>query len=69
MNDIQLDQIINDIPDKKLLLPREVRPILRISLATVYRWCDIGILKSIKIRGTRRISKESVIERLKDAEV
>ena len=58
---MKLDKILVEVPNKSLLLPREVKPILRVSLATIYRWCDIGILTAIKIRGTRRITRESVI--------
>jgi excisionase family DNA binding protein len=61
------DKSVIQLPNKDLLLPREVAPILRISKATIYRWCDLGILTCIKIRGTRRIYTESVKKRIEEA--
>jgi len=55
------------LPDKTLLLPMEVKAFLRVSLATVYRMCDEGELKALKIRGTRRIYRESVMEHVNNA--
>lgn len=59
---------MTDLPNKALLRPNEAAPFLRVSLATVYRWCDSGLLKAIKIRGTRRIFRESIIKRILDAQ-
>jgi excisionase family DNA binding protein len=55
-----------DIPNK-LMLPKEVMPLLRVSRATIYRYCDIGLLEAIKVRGIRRITRESVISLLENA--
>jgi len=56
-----MTEIINELPNKSLLLPAEVAQVLRVSVASVYRLCDEDKLKAMKVRGSRRITKESVI--------
>ena len=58
-------EISEELPNKALLLPREVALVLRISIATVYRWCDEGLLDAGKTRGCTRITRESVLSRIK----
>lgn len=43
-----------------LYRPDEVKDIFQVSLSTIYRWCDEGLLEAVKIRGTRRVKKESI---------
>ena len=50
-----------ELPDKSLLRPDEVMPLLRVSLATIYRMKDEGQLEAKKIRGAIRITRESVV--------
>lgn len=57
---------MTELPDKTLLRPDEVAPFLRVSLATVYRMKDEGELESKKIRGSVRITRESVLSYLKN---
>jgi excisionase family DNA binding protein len=47
------------LPDKKLLRPDEVARFWSVSVKTVYRWIDIGILDAVKKGGTVRIDRES----------
>lgn len=55
---------MTDLPDRHYLRPDEVAEFLSVSLATVYRWRDIGILVGVKINGTLRITRESVEDHL-----
>lgn len=50
------------LPDKKLLRPDEVAKYCRVSVKTIYSWCDGGIIKSLKVKGTRtiRIPREEI---------
>jgi len=57
---------MTDLPEKTLIRPNEAAPFLGVSLSTVYRWCDCGELKAIKIRGTRRILRESILKHISD---
>ena len=47
-----------DLPDKKLLRPDEVAHFWSVSVKTVYRWIDLGILPAVKKGGTVRVLKE-----------
>lgn len=47
-----------DLPDKDLLRPDEVAKFWRVSVKTVYRWIDIGIMPGVKKGGTLRIARE-----------
>ena len=60
-------QQINELPDKQLLTAKEVALHLRVSSKTVYRWCEMGYLVSIKLNRTVRITKESVLEFVTEA--
>jgi excisionase family DNA binding protein len=48
------------INTKMLYRPDEVKDIFQVSLSTIYRWCDEGLLEAVKIRGTRRVKRESI---------
>jgi excisionase family DNA binding protein len=56
-----------DLPDKDLLRPDEVAKFWRVSVKTVYRWIDIGIMPGVKRGGTVRVPKEEA-EKGKEAE-
>jgi excisionase family DNA binding protein len=47
-----------DLPDKDLLRPDEVAKFWRVSVKTIYRWIDIGIMPGVKKGGTVRVPKE-----------
>ncbi|MFH2074439.1 MAG: helix-turn-helix domain-containing protein [Pseudomonadota bacterium] len=46
------------LPDKDLLRPDEVAAFWSVSVKTIYRWIDLGILPGVKKGGTVRIPKE-----------
>ena len=50
---------MNTLPDKKLLRPDEVAAFWSVSVKTIYRWIDIGILDAVKKGGTIRVPKEN----------
>lgn len=47
-----------DLPDKDLLRPDEVAKFWRVSVKTVYRWIDMGVMPGVKKGGTVRVPKE-----------
>jgi len=47
-----------NLPDKELLRPDEVAKFWRVSVKTIYRWIDIGIMPGVKKGGTVRVPKE-----------
>jgi excisionase family DNA binding protein len=51
-----------DLPDKTLLRPDEVAEFFSVEVRTIYAWCDAGTLESIKINGTMRIYRRSVLK-------
>lgn len=57
----EIQTLIEDIPDKKLLKPTEIATLLGVSAKTVYRWCDIGLMDSIKLNGSVRVLRTSVV--------
>lgn len=52
-----MDKMTN-LPDKKYLRPDEVAAFWRVSVKTVYRWVEMGVMDGVKKGGTLRISKE-----------
>jgi excisionase family DNA binding protein len=51
-----------DLPDKTLLRPRDVAAFLSVSLKTVYRWYRQGSITGIKVRGSLRIYRGSIVK-------
>ena len=51
-----------DLPDKTLLRPRDVAAFLSVSLKTVYRWYRQGLITGIKVRGSLRIYRGSIVK-------
>lgn len=45
---------------KAYLKPNEVAEHFKVSLRTVYYWCDLGLLESVKLNGTVRVHKDSI---------
>jgi excisionase family DNA binding protein len=45
------------LPDKELLRPDEVAAFWRVSVKTVYRWIDMGVMDGVKKGGTVRIER------------
>jgi excisionase family DNA binding protein len=58
-DDIQV--VLGDIPERKLLKPSEVATALGVSTRTVYRWCDMGLMESMKLNKTVRVLRESLV--------
>ena len=50
-----------DLPDKTLLRPNDVAFFLSVSLKTVYRWHRMGTIKGIKVKGSLRIYRDSIL--------
>lgn len=50
-----------DLPEKTLLRPDEVAEFFSVSPQTIYSWCDVGTLDAVKINGTMRIYRQSVV--------
>ncbi len=53
---------MDDMPAKKLLKPAEVAAYLGVSAKTVYRWCDMGLMESVKLNRSIRVLRTSVID-------
>jgi len=52
---------MNTLPDKKYLRPDEVAAFWSVSVKTIYRWVDMGIIDGVKIKGgTLRIPHDCV---------
>ena len=49
---------MTDLPIKSLLRPDEVAAFWRVSVKTIYRWIDLGILEAVKKGGTIRVPRE-----------
>jgi excisionase family DNA binding protein len=58
-NEVQI--LLNDVPNRKLLKPVEVAVFLGVSAKTIYRWCDMGLIESIKLNRSVRVLRASVI--------
>jgi predicted site-specific integrase-resolvase len=58
-NEVQI--LLNDVPNRKLLKPVEVAVFLGVSAKTIYRWCDMGLIESIKLNRSVRELRASVI--------
>ncbi len=57
----RVKELMKDMPNKKFLRPAEVAALLNVSAKTVYRWCDIGLIESVKLNGSIRVLRDSVI--------
>ncbi len=56
---------VDDVPNSDLLKPAEVAACLRVSAKTIYRWCDMGLMKSVKLNGSVRVLRASVVSFLR----
>jgi excisionase family DNA binding protein len=50
---------MTDLPTKSLLRPDEVAAFWSVSVKTIYRWIDIGVLEAVKKGGTIRIPRDN----------
>lgn len=50
---------VADLPNKSLLRPDEVAAFWSVSVKTIYRWIDMGILEAVKKGGTVRVPREN----------
>ncbi len=51
---------MKELPEKSLLRPDEVAQFWRVSVKTVYRWIDMGIISAVKKSGTIRVPREKI---------
>ena len=49
---------MKELSKKELLRPDEVAELWRVSKSTVYRWVDLGIIKTVRKGGVVRITRE-----------
>jgi excisionase family DNA binding protein len=49
-----------DLPEKKYLRPDEVAAFWSVSVKTIYRWVDMGVLEAVKVGGCLRVSRDAV---------
>ena len=57
-----MSTLVFDIPEKRMFRPDEVAEFFDVSPRTIYRWCENGQLKFIRIGPARiRITRECVI--------
>jgi excisionase family DNA binding protein len=54
--------LLKDIPGRRLLRPTEIAMLLGVSAKTIYRWCDMGLMDSIKLNGSVRVLRASVVQ-------
>jgi len=52
---------VKTLPDKPLFRPDEVANIFEVTPKTVYQWCSLGIVPSIKVGGVVRIKRSTLI--------
>jgi excisionase family DNA binding protein len=53
--------LLEEMPNRRLLKPGEVAAFLGVSPKTVYRWCDMGLMESIKLNRSVRVLRASVL--------
>ena len=49
--------MIKTLPEKELLRPEEVAAFWSVSVKTIYRWIDLGIIPAEKKGGTVRVRR------------
>jgi hypothetical protein len=59
---------LDKLPRKTLLRPQEVAGFLSVSLRTVYRWYEMGIIEGARINRSLGIFRESVVKLIKERE-
>jgi len=66
---VGMKQMTNDVQLEAMLTIREVADFLHVSISTVRRWSDGGILKSYRVgpRGDRRYLRDNVLSFLKES--
>jgi excisionase family DNA binding protein len=52
----------DDMPNRRLLKAAEVAAYLGVSAKTVYRWCDMGLMESVKLNRSVRVLRASVVD-------
>lgn len=53
---------LSGLPQKSLLRPDEVAAFLSVSLKTIYRWHEMGVIEGTKLKKVLRIYRESVLK-------
>jgi excisionase family DNA binding protein len=57
----EIEALLDGMPDRGLLKPAEVAAFLGVSAKTVYRWCDMGLMESVRLNRSVRVPKASVV--------
>ena len=65
MKDI-LKDVIDSIPNRQLLRIDEIADFFQITKMTVYNWYETDKLKGVKINGTLRIYRQSVVDAISE---
>jgi excisionase family DNA binding protein len=58
--DMGRSPLMNGLPNRLLLKPKEVAAFLSVSERTVYRWFQQGLIAGIRIRKSLRITRDSI---------
>ncbi len=53
---------LTGLPKKSLLRPDEVASFLSVSLKTIYRWHEMGVIEGTKLQKVLRIYRDSVVK-------
>jgi excisionase family DNA binding protein len=56
----------DELPRKTLLRPDEVAGFLNVSLRTIYRWYEMGVIEGTRLNRSVRIFRESVLKRVEE---
>lgn len=56
----------DDLPHKSLLRPEEVAGFLSVSLRTIYRWYEMGLIQGTRLNRSVRIFRESVVKQVEE---
>ena len=57
----RLNTGFTDLPHKTFLRPDEVATFMSVSLKTVYRWHNSGLIEGTKLKKSLRIYRDSVL--------
>ncbi len=54
------------LPGKQFLRVDEVASLFRVTIRTVYNWCDEGKVRALKVGGVLRIEKKEIKDIIND---
>ncbi len=62
MADESNEIVLDEMPRRRLLKATEVAAYLGVSAKTVYRWCDMGLMESVRLNRSVRVLRASVVD-------